>query len=456
MPTNKPRHKPNLQHDNLWRLLFTLSPPGILGMLLVSLNALIDAVYVGHLLGETAVAGMSVALPLSILTTAVTSLVSSGTASRLSRALGAQNTGLQHQAFMAGLLLTVLAGILLSVIGYLMAAPLIGLMGGYDVMAQQGGIYYKTLISGGLFSVLGVASSAWIRAEGNTRRAMLHLALALVVNVMTTPVLIFSLGHTIAGAAMGTVVSMIVYTSVNLHYFLTGKSAFTLGKITLIKAWAPYQEILAIGVSGLLLQLTQFVRQVFVFKLMTTVGSLADVAFLGVVFRIFSFSVMPVFGIVQAMQPVTGVNFGAKNFDRCQQALRVFQGAGFGLMLLIALPSLLFPNAVLSLILPKTVFTTDNLFYFRVVMLCVPFMAIGATGVTFFQSIGRSKPAFYLPLIRNLLLFIPMILIWTATHGKAGIYYTIGVENVVFAMVVCALTHWQARLLKNETTTSPL
>ena len=430
--------------------MITMSLPGILGMMLISVNALIDAVYVGQLLGEEALAGISLALPLTVLTTALTAMVASGSASVLSRAIGAQDTRKQKQILSVALNLSLISSLLLSIIGYWLADALITFMGGKGAAAGYGVRYYQTLIVGAFFSILGVSSNSLIRAEGKIKRAMMHLSMVLLLNIMATPLFIVSLGMGVAGAALGTIISMGAYTMVNLSYLLSGKASFDAGKLKILWRSEMYGAVLAVGLSALALQVTQFIRQLFIFKSMAHYGTMEDVAFLGAVFRIFMFSVMPVFGMVQAMQPVTGINFGAKNYERSIQSVKVFRTGGFLLLVLICMPSWIFPQMVLSSILPGIPFPDEDIYHFRVVMLCIPCMPLASTGITFFQAIGNSKMAGLLPIMRNVLLFVPVVLAWPYYAGKSGIYYTICAENIAFSAIVLFFTWYEFKKLRQK------
>lgn len=425
----------DIRQDHTWKLFFTLSPPAVLGMMLLSLNSLIDAVYIGRMIGEEALAGVSVIMPLSIITMAITSLVSTGSAARLSRAIGENNLVLQEQIFSTAIVLALAVSVVLSIVGYLSSGLMVKLLGGEGMMAEHGARYYRVLISGAAFSVIGVSTNSLIRAEGKTKRAMVHLAVALAVNMLMTPFFIAMLGYKeVEGAALGTITSMAVYSSLNLYYFLSGRASFRVSKLPSF-TWNIAREILSIGISGLLVQATQFLRQLVIFRSMATYGNTYDMAFLGIVFRVFNFSVMPAMGIVQAMQPVIGINFGAKNFVRVTEALKAFSTGGFILLILVSLPSLLFPKAILGAMLPDTTFAAEDLMSFRIVVACIPFMTFGSTGMTFFQATGRAKTATYLPLLRNIFIFLPLLLLLPHFIGIKGIYLGICIENIVFSLI---------------------
>ena len=227
-----------------------------------------------------------------------------------------------------------------------------------------------------------------------------------------------------------------VYAVFTVCYFLSEKSIV---KIT-FKGFKFNHQIAAgifsVGLSALIMQLNGFVRQVILFKTVTWYSSGTDVAFFSAVFRVHSFSVIPIFGMLQAMQPIVGINFGAKQYDRSIAALRYFRIGSMGLMLVILLPILIFPQTILSLLLPQMQFSTADIFHFRLLMCILPIAPIASTSVVFLQATGNGRTSTYLALGRELVLFVPLMILLPYTIGKSGIYYGLFLENILYMLIV--------------------
>jgi len=245
----------------------------------------------------------------------------------------------------------------------------------------------------------------------------------------------------VRGAALGTGAAMLLYTALNLQHLLRGRTALALGPLRLQLNWPLTREILAIGSSAFLLQATHFGRQVVIFKSVAHYGSVAEMAFFGAVYRVYSFSLLPVFGLLQALQPMVGINHGAGRMRRAQQAVGVFRVGGIALLLLISLPSLLLPERVLGLLLPATAFAATDLMRFRLLMLVLLSAPLASTGYVYLQATGQARLATALSVGREVL-FVPLLLLVPRWGGMDGIYYGLAAENVLYAGLVLLVTTW--------------
>ncbi|GAA3945331.1 MATE family efflux transporter [Hymenobacter algoricola] len=431
-------------HDNLWHLLRRLAPPGIAGMLIVSVNVLVDAVLVGRWVGPAALAGLTLTFPLTLLVSSLVGLLSAGVASVASRSLGADDPARQRELLNVLLTLSLLLAGVVGGSGYYFARSWVQLLGATGAVLDYGTAYYQTLVLSSFFTLLGLSTSVLIRATGQLRQAMTFSAVAVLANLVLAALLVRGLHLGVRGAALGTGGAMLLYAALNLQHLLRGRTALALGPLRLRLEWPLTREILAIGSSAFLMQATQFGRQVLIFKSVAHYGSVAELAFFGAVYRVYSFSMLPVFGVLQALQPTVGINHGAGQHRRSQQAVRVFRLGGIGLLLCISLPSLLFPAHILSLLLPATAFAAADLARFRLLMLVLLGTPLASTGYVYFQATGQARLATALAVGRETL-FVPLLLLLPRWWGVEGIYYGLAAENVGYASLVLLVTTWSFR-----------
>jgi putative MATE family efflux protein len=438
----------DIKNDSLWKLMWHMSLPGIIATIVISLNTFVDSIYIGYFIGADALAGISLVIPLTLLTTGVMVWIASGSASVLSRAIGGGNTAIQEKVLSNLFAMSVIASALLTTVGLLFSDELIALMGGSGAILRYGSDFYKMWSFGIFFNIFGLAANGLIRAEGKIKQAMSYTMISVALNIILAPILIHVGNLGIKGAALASTIAMAVYTLLTLRYFLSGKATFKTGKFQLKISTEIFKDVLAIGLSAFILQTTNFVRQTFIFKSMAYYGTDSDLAFFGATFRIFAFSVLPVFGLLQVLQPVVGINYGAGNYERCVKAVGIFRAGGVLFLLLIWIPLMLFSSSVISIMLPDKQLTTDELNYFRTVLIIMPLFPIAISGIIFFQATGKGKTASLLSIGRELILFIPLILFLPAFYGTSGIYYSIAIENIVYIIIVFALTSYEFRKLK--------
>ncbi|MCU0444714.1 MAG: MATE family efflux transporter [Microscillaceae bacterium] len=438
-------------NQSLWRIMLRLSVPGILGMLAVSLNTFIDAIFVGQLIGKNALAAISLALPLTLVVAGLSSLVGVGASSLLSRAIGAKDVTTQGKIFGNTLVMSLVISSFLTVFGYWFAQDLIAFMGGKGEVLTLGATYLEIFMLGSFFRVFGVAGNMLIRAEGKIREAMTFTTISMILNIGLNPLFISGLGWGIAGSAWASVSALAVYSVLNIAYFASNRPSFPVNLTRFRLDIDLMPKILPVGISAMLMQVLFFLQQTIVFKSIAVYGTEDDLAFMGAYYRVIMLAVVPVFGFVQSLQPVVGISYGAKNYSRVVRAVQVFSWGGTLLLTLIWLPIQLFPQVVLHWMLPQETFSANDLSNFRLAILMLPTMPFMFIGITLFQAIGNGRLATTLLMVRQVILFIPVVLILPVYWGVSGIFYASPVVDTVVLAVTSSLV-WRefGRLLAKE------
>ena len=314
--------QPNLLKDSPWKLMRKLSLPGILGMMVISINSLIDSVYLGNLVSAEAFAGVSLLFPLTLVVSGATGFIAAGSSSVLSRAIGADDPSIQRQVIPNLLALSLVFSGILMLVGLLLTEEVVWLMGAQGEVLQAGTDYFKVYILGVFFTIYGLSANGLIRSEGRIRQAMTYTVVAVVINIALTPLFIdvFSLG--VKGAAWSSIASMMIYSLLTSFYFLRGDPSFDTGRFRVRIEQGIIQDVMNVGLSAMVMQLSNVVRQFIVFRSVTWYGNAHDLVFFSAAFRLFSFVSVPVMGLLQPLQPVVGVNYGASYWERCIQAVK--------------------------------------------------------------------------------------------------------------------------------------
>ncbi|NJL99379.1 MAG: MATE family efflux transporter [Synechococcaceae cyanobacterium SM2_3_2] len=436
-------------------LVLKLAIPGILGMLTVGLKNFVDALFVGQVVGETALAAVAMTFPLGILWTSIAGLIGVGSGSLLSRAIGAGDEETQKQVFGNLVGMVLIGSLIMSILGYVTAEPAVRFMGGRGDIATYGVAYLRVLMVGSVFFTMGVATNMLIRSEGKMREAMIFSSLTVVANITFNAVFVVWLGWGVEGAALGTVAAMAVYSALNFWYFLSGRSSLPIQgfRIQLVPALMP--EIFAVGSSAMLLQVMALVEQTLVYQTISQYGGDRDIAFAGASLRILMLAVIPVFGFSQALQPVLGINFGANDYPRMKRSLIVFGISGTLLMFLIWLPFQLVPEIPLRWLLPDMVFVPQDLLNFRILTMLLPVLPFLHCGITLFQSIGNGRMAGLMILLRQGALFAPILVILSRWAGLNGVYYSLSLMDGLMVGIVAVAIVLQMRQLERRMVLDP-
>lgn len=434
--------------ENVWKLLWRLSMPAIIGMSINGINAFVDGLYVGQFLGQEALAAVSLAFPLMMVTNGISAMIGVGSSSLLSIAIGAGDLDTQRKIFGTMTALSLITSIILSILGIIFAPQLIGFLGGTGEILTLGVIYYRIMMIGAFFRIFAVAANTLIRAEGKIKEAMVFSIIAAILNIILNPIFIYYLDGGIAGAAWATVVAMIIFTLMGIWYFWAGKANYPVSLRTYSLAPELLKPILSVGVSAMMLQLMFFLQQVIVFRLLAQYGDDWDIAFMGSSYRVLLLILFPSFGFAQALQPVVGINFGAGQYDRVRSSFTSFGLGATGVMTLIWVFIMWEPAVCLSWMMPEATFTSKDLWDFRMMMLTLPTFPIFFMTTTMFQAIGNARIAGFLIVARELLLFVPIVFILPLFYGVSGIYYTGVPVNCIVLIIMFISLNRQFRKLR--------
>lgn len=434
--------------DNVWKLLWRLSLPAIIGMSINGINAFVDGLYVGQFLGQDALAAVSLAFPLMMVTNGISAMIGVGSSSLLSIAIGAGDVATQRKIFGTMTSLSLITSVVLSTVGIIFAPQLIGFLGGTGEILDLGVTYYRIMMIGAFFRIFAVAANTLIRAEGKIREAMVFSIIAALLNIILNPIFIYYLEGGIAGAAWATVVAMFIFTLMGIWYYWAGQANYPVSLRSYSLSLPLLKPILSVGVSAMMLQLMFFVQQVIVFRLLAQYGDDWDIAFMGSSYRVLLLILFPSFGFAQALQPVVGINFGAKNFERVRSSFSTF-GLSATVLMTLAWGFIMWaPEICLSWMMPEATFTAHDLWDFRMMMLTLPTFPIFFMTTTLFQAIGNARIAGFLIVARELLLFVPIVFILPLFYGVSGIYYTGVPVNCIVMLIMFFSLKSQFRRLR--------
>ncbi|MCC5615044.1 polysaccharide biosynthesis C-terminal domain-containing protein [Nostoc sp. CHAB 5836] len=432
---------------NLVKLMFKLSIPSTLGILMFSLNNFLDALFAGQFLGETDLAGITLALPLTGIAEGFSALVGVGSGSALSQAIGSGNIKIQSKIFGNLVVMGVAIAFVITTLGYSFSEKLIVFMGGSGEVASAGVAYFKTYILGSVFYILAGASSQIIKSEGKIRLSTIFDLIFIILNIVLNLIFISVFRWGIQGIALATVIAMAVSTFINLTYFLSGKSSILVNLKKIAIAIDLLRTILSVGISQLFYPITILIQDFVIFNLISYYGTDSDIAFFGATVKVSSFVFIPIIGFAQALQPIIGINYGAQNYERIKKAYLTFAIIGTILAILIWLPLQLFPKSFLGIILPGANFTEGDIFNFIILSILIPVWPLAYFSNTLFLSIGKGKTVLVVILLRSIILTVPMILFFSRISGVRGIYYGMLFADILFMLIVFLLTVWEFKYL---------
>ena len=425
--------------DNLWKVMWTLSWPAVIGMVLHGLNTVFDAIFVGRFIGETALAGVSIAYPLSQFSVGIGSMIGVGAGSLLSIVIGSNDTATQKKLIANTNYLIIICGILMTALGLLLMNPLLKLMGASGDELIFGADYFRVTLYGSVFWIAGLGYNMVVRAEGKMKSAAFMMGTGLVINIIANYLLIVVFQFGVEGAAWGTNLGMLVYTIAFFVYCRKKKATFETNELKISRDKNITKQILSLGFPSLIMTTMSVVQGMIVMYALNRYGTASDVAFYGVVYRIFIFLLTPIFGLMRALQPAMGINFGAKKYDRVISSFKVFAVAAFIMIFPFWLIMMLAPDMVLGIMLPTREFLSSDLMNFRIFVGLLPVLPIMFMAMTMWPAINNSKPAGIIGITRQLIFYVPAMLVLPKYFGVGWVYKGAFFIDLIIIAIVCLL-----------------
>ncbi|MGO5074761.1 MATE family efflux transporter [Clostridium sporogenes] len=432
------KNREELINGNMFTLLLKLSIPGIIGMLVIGLYNLCDAIFVGKLVGETALAAVSISSPFTFINNCIAVLVGVGSSSILSRAIGSKDDKVINE-ILGNLILSVLVlSLAVTILGCLFSENLLRFSGATGEILKSGINYLRIVYIGSFFVNFSQSANMLIRGEGKMKEAMSIMALGAILNIILDPIFIKTLNFGVEGAAIATIIAQIIQALVTFMYFKRNKSILSVNKLKFAFDLMP--EILSIGGSAAMMQLMYLVQQTALYKLTSIYGGDEQLVLMGVALRILMFTFIPIWGIGQGLQPIVGMNFGAKKYDRVKDAVKIFSIASTIFIGILWGFYMLKPRVVLSWFINDKTIIENGYEFFRLMFLTFPVSGLIVMSMTFFQSIGKGGKSALITILKQVILFMPIAIILTKIIGIKGTWLSSSVtDSIVFVLSLVLL-----------------
>lgn len=416
------------------KALMSLGIPIMIGMLINALYNLVDAYFVGGL-GESQMGAISIVFPLGQVVVGLGLMFGNGAASYLSRLLGQGDRDTANKVASTALYGSVIIGAILILIATIFLKPILTLLGATETILPYALVYARIYVISCIFNVFNVTMNNIVASEGAAKTTMCALLLGAVMNIGLDPVFIYVLDMGVAGAAIATAISQFVSTLVYLSYALRKKSAFTFS----IREFTPSRQILAeilkIGVPTLTFQLLTSLSIALINRAANGYGD-AVIAGMGAVTRVTSMGTLVVFGFLKGFQPIAGFSYGAKKFDRLQEAIKTSILWSTVFCVIVGALMAIFSTQIISQ------FTEGN-----AEMISVGSKSLMANGISFMLfgfytvysslllALGKGTAGFLLGACRQGICFVPVILILPMVWGMNGILYAQPIADVISAII---------------------
>jgi putative MATE family efflux protein len=419
----------------LGKLLSQQAFPASIGILMRSIYAIVDTIYVGQYVGAYGIGAITVVLPITFLISSSGMAIGIGGSSVLSRALGEKNSEKAYRTFGNQVMMTVTLAIFFVLVGAFFTDEIIHVFGGLGKVEEPAISYFNIVLIGVPFLAWSMMSNNVIRAEGYPRVAMFAMIIPAIVNMILDPIFIIWLDMGIAGAAWATTISYFGSAFFTLHHFVWGKSELHF-KIEYFKPSIPIiKEISALGIVTLARQGVISLLALVLNNSLFHYGAERGLSIYGIVNRLLMFVNFPVLGITQGFVPIVSYNFGARMKERVKQIVKISIAWASAISVLIFILLMTFAANIAGLFTPDEDLILETTPVIRTIFLATPLLAISLIISAYFQAIGKAKPALFLALTKQGIFLIPLVLILPIYFGLNGIWMAFPIADIGAALV---------------------
>ena len=430
------------------QLLWQYALPAIVAMSASSLYNIIDRAMIGQIVGPEAIAGLGITFPFMNLSAAFGAAVGVGSSASISVKLGQKDYPTAQNLLGNTLTLNLIIGFSFMVICMLFLDPILYFFGASEVTLPYAREFMTIILLGNVMTHMYFGMNAVLRAAGKPKHAMYSVLFTVAMNIVLVLMFVWWFRWGIRGAALATVTSQTIAMCWQLWLFSNKNEILHLKRGIYKLKKQLVSNIIAIGISPFLMNVTSCVIVIFMNNQFVRYGGDMAVGAYSIANSVVMMFFMFVMGVCQGMQPIVGYNYGAEKYDRMLRCLFMAIGCATAILLVGWMLSMLFSHQI------ARIFTTDETLIelsargIKLDMLVFFVVGSQATITHFFQSIGKVKVSIFLSLSRQLFLLLPMAYVFPLLWDLDGVWYSMPASDFLsFAMTIPMLM-WYMKKFK--------
>ena len=417
------------------KLLIKQAVPATIGILVMSLNMIVDTIFVGQWIGVLAIAAITVVLPIAFLISSIGMGIGIGGSSIISRALGANNPEKAFLTFGNQICLTVILAILFVVLGNVFSVPILNLFGAKGEILPIASEYFGVIIYGVPFLAFAMMGNPTIRAEGKPKFAMYAMMVPSVLNILLDILFIKYFNWGMYGAGLATSISYASCGLYILYFFLSSKSELQIIPKNFKLDFKIVQEIAKLGGVSIVRQGAISILMIVLNYSLYTYGGEISIAVFGIINRVMMFALSPVLGVSQGFLPVAGFNIGAKKNDRVKETIKksIYFGSILGTLIFIGI--VIFKEQIIWIFTNDATLLEKTPDAMLVVFLVTPIVTMQLIGSAYFQAAGKAMPALLLTLLKQGIFLIPLAYFLPIYYGIDGVWWSFPIADTLATII---------------------
>ena len=446
-----------LGEEKISKLLTKFSIPCILSLLISSLYNIVDQIFIGNSkLGYLGNAATGVVYPITIIAFAFAWCFGDGASAYLSLCQGRGDTKNAHKSIGNSILVTFFISILFLILGFIFKDQLLYLFGASNKSINLARDYYVIILSAIPIYMLANSMNAVIRADGSPGFSMATTAVGALVNIILDPIFIFCFDLGIKGAAYATIIGQFISLIISIIYYTRTKT-FKLCKDSFKINFKVFKNVIKLGISTFITQISIVIISLVCNIMLAKYGAQSKygidipIAVIGITMKVFSIVINIIVGIILGAQPILGYNYGAKNISRVKETFKKVVIISFIIGFISTILFELYPSIIIG------IFGSNESLYmqfakltFRLFLMLVTFTCLIKMCSIFFQAVGEPLKSAIVSLTRDLIFFVPLVIILPKYMGIKGVLIAAPIADLLGIIVCIVLVSNFFKNLKTE------
>lgn len=420
----------NLQKEKISKLVIRYMIPSVIGMLGLSMCILLDTMFVGRGVGNLGLAALNVGIPIYSIFNSLGMVFGVGGSTALAISIGKKKYNSINEIFTFSIIGAVVIGIIISILGVIFLEEVAFTLGASKETLPLVKDYIVVILSCSMAFIVMNTLGAFVRNDGNPKTAMWAVISANITNIILDYIFIIPLEMGMKGAALATAISQFVGISVLLLHFITKKN-----KIKFSLEFLTFRHAKRIVLNGIPSFVTEISTGAVIFIFNVVIGKISgDIALsaYSIISNVALVFVAIFNGITQGIQPILGVNYGAKEFNRVVEVYKLTRKIALICGIIFFILGIINPKLIVS------IFSTNanevmeiathgiNLYFIGFI-----FMGINIVNIGFLQYIEKSKISTIISFIRGFILTIVVITILSKILGIDGVWITVPIVEII-------------------------
>lgn len=421
--------------EKISKLLIQQAVPAAIGILVMSLNMIVDTIFVGQWIGVLAIAAITVVLPIAFMISSIGMGIGIGGSSIISRALGNENSEKALLTFGNQISLTSILALLFVLLGNIYSTEILSLFGAKGAILDPAQAYFDVIIYGVPFLTFAMMGNPVIRAVGKPKFAMYAMLIPAVVNI-TLDILFIKYMHLgMYGAGLATAIAYASCGLFILFFFIAKKSELKIIPKNFGLDFSIVNEIIRLGGVSIARQGTISVLMIVLNYSLYTYGGEISISIFGIINRVMMFALFPIMGITQGFLPIAGYNYGAKKYDRVKETIQKAIVYGCVVAGFIYIMIVVFAKEIIGIFSTDATLLAATPRAMLLVFLASPIIAIQLIGSAYFQAAGKALPALFLTLLKQGFFLIPLAYILPMYYGVDGVWYSFAIGDILATII---------------------